>query len=149
MRRDIVGRPMEVLLVEDNLEDARLTIELLQQSSVRYRATLVCDGQEAISFLRREGVFASAPHPDLVLLDMQSSKTNGHEVLTEIRAVERLKNVPVVVLTESPIARAILEGGDLPVQGFLTKPLDMQRFTSLVKSLHRTWQAEMVLSSPA
>ena len=108
MNRDAVDR-MEILLVEDNLEDANVTIQALKSGNVPCRVTLVCDGEEAISFLCRKGEFAQAPTPNLILLDMQLPKKDGLHVLAEIRANEELKDIPVVVLTGSLIHRAILQ----------------------------------------
>src|SRR5208283_6111907 len=98
MSRDAVDR-MEILLVEDNREDANVTIQALKAGNVRCRVTLVCDGEEAISFLHCKGEFAQAPTPDLILLDMQLPKEEGQHVLAELRANEKLKDIPVVVLT--------------------------------------------------
>src|SRR5438045_693780 len=92
-----VGRPMEVLLVEDSLMDARLTMAALQKGEIPHRMTLVRDGQEAIDFLFRSGIFARAPRPDLILLDLQLPKRSGLEVLWEIRNSDMLRPIPVVV----------------------------------------------------
>ena len=97
MSRDAVDR-MEILLVEDNLEDANVTMQALKSGNLRCRVTLVCDGEEAISFLRREREFARAPTPDLILLDMLLPKKEGHHVLAEIRADVELMDIPVIVL---------------------------------------------------
>ena len=145
MSRDTVGRPMEILLVEDNLEDARLTIQALKEGKVLCRVSLVRDGQEAMSFLHREGIFARAPRPDLILLDMQLPTLDGREVLTRVRSDEQLGNVPVVVLTASQVHKAILEGQSLRVDGYMTKPVSLEQFIRVVKSLRRSWLAEVIL----
>ncbi len=145
MSRDAVDR-MEILLVEDNLEDAKVTIQALKCGGVRCRVTLVCDGEEAISFLCRKGEFAQAPTPNLILLDMQLPKKEGQHVLAEIRANEELKDIPVVVLTGSLVCRAILQAQELHVDGFMTKPVDLDKFIGVVKSLRRSWLAELILS---
>ena len=145
MSQGTVGRPMEILLVEDNLEDARVTIESLRSENVKCRVTLVCDGEEALNFLQREGIFAQAPRPDLILLDMELPKKDGPQVLTEIRACEALKNIPVVVLTASLVHRAVLEGLHLRVDGYMTKPVDWGQFLAVVKDLRRSWLAEVIL----
>ena len=93
MSHDTVGRPMEILLVEDSLEDARLTIQALKEGDVQCRVTLVRDGEEALRFLRRDAIFARAPRPDLILLDMQLPKLDGREVLSEVRADDGLNNI--------------------------------------------------------
>ena len=136
MSRDAVDR-MEILLVEDDLNDANVTIQALKCGNVQCRVTLVCDGEEAISFLCRKGEFAQAPTPNLILLDMQLPKKQGRHVLAEIRANEELKDIPVVVLSDSVIHGAILQG--LRVDGFMTKPVELDKFIAVVKSLRRSW----------
>jgi chemotaxis family two-component system response regulator Rcp1 len=147
MSRDTVGRPMEILLVEDNMQDAGMTIRALKQGDFQCRVTLVKDGEEALSFLSRQGIFARAPRPDLILLDMQLPKKDGRQVLTEIRGHDDLKNVPVVVLTASAVHKAILAGEKLRVDGFMTKPVSFDQFLSVVKSLRRSWLDEVILPS--
>jgi CheY-like chemotaxis protein len=137
---------MEILLVEDNLEEANGTIQALKWGLVQCRVSLVCDGEEAISFLCRKGEFAQAPTPNLILLDMQLSKEEGQHVLAEIRANEEWKNIPVVVLTGSQVQRATLQAQSLHVDGFMTKPVESDNFIGVVKSLRRSWLAELVLS---
>ncbi len=144
-----IGRPMEILLVEDNLDDARGTIEALRDEHVRCRVNLVCDGEEAMSFLRREAVFARAPRPDLILLDMELPKKDGWQVLEELRADEDLKGIAVIVLTASRIYQAILEAKGLHVDGFLTKPVSLDQFIDEIKSIRRTWIADFVLQAEA
>src|SRR5208282_3042876 len=104
MNRNAAGK-IEILLVEDNLEDANVTIQALRSGHVRCRVTLVRDGEEALSFLHRKDVFAQAPTPNLILLDMQLPKKDGRQVLAEIRAEEELRDIPVVVLTASLVHR--------------------------------------------
>lgn len=145
MSRDAVDR-MEILLVEDNLEDANDTMKALKRGNVQCRVTLVCDGEEAISFLCRKGEFAQAPTPDLILLDMPLPKEEGQHVLAELRAKEEMKDIPVVVLTGSQVQRATLQAQELYVDGFMTKPVESDKFIGVVKSLRRSWLAELVLS---
>ncbi len=145
MNRRAVNR-MEILLIEDNLEDANATIQALKSGNVRCRVTLVCDGEEATEFLYRKGEFAQAPTPNLILLDMQLPKKEGQHVLAEIRASEELKDIPVVVLTGSQVQRAILQTQELHVDGFMTKPVESDKFIGVVKSLRRSWLEELVLS---
>ncbi len=147
MNRMSVGRPTEILLVEDNLEDARVTIESLQNEKIRCRVTLVRDGEEAMTFLHREGVFSQAPRPDVVLLDMELPKKDGREVLSEIRGDERLQAIPVLVLTASAVHRAVLQAQNLYVDGFMTKPVSLVQFIQAVKSIRRSTLAELVLPS--
>jgi CheY-like chemotaxis protein len=145
MNRMTVGRPTEILLVEDNLDDARVTIESLQNEQIRCRVTLVRDGEEAMAFLHREGVFSQAPRPDVILLDMELPKKDGREVLTEIRGDERLQAIPVLVLTASAVHRAVLQAQNLRVDGFMTKPVSLVQFIQAVKSIRRSTLTELVL----
>lgn len=133
---------MEILLVEDNLEDAKLTMQALKSGNLRCRVTLVCDGEEAMRFLRRDREFTRVPKPDMILLDMLLPVKDGHHVLAEIRANAELKDIPVIVLTGSSVQRAILEAEGLHVDGFMTKPVDLSTFIGVVKSLHRSWLCE-------
>jgi CheY-like chemotaxis protein len=135
---------MEILLVEDDLEDAGMTIEALKSGDVPCRLTLVRDGEEALRFLRRHGIFTQAPRPDLVLLDMQMPKMDGREVLREIRGDDRLKELPVLVMTASRVHRAILEGEGLCVEGYMNKPVSFEQFIAAVKSLRRDLLHETV-----
>ena len=132
MSRTAVGRPMEILLVEDNLEDARVTIEALKQEKICCRVSLVRDGEEAMDFLKRSGVFARAPRPDLILLDMELPKKDGRQVLLEIRSSEGLQGIPVVILTGSMVHRAVLQGLKLRVDGFMTKPVSVAELLAVV-----------------
>jgi two-component system response regulator len=138
---------MEILLVEDNLEDANTTIQALRDGKLPCRLTLVCDGEEATRFLHRQGEFARVPTPDLILLDMLLPKKEGHVLLAEIRAEQELKEIPVIVLTASLVHRAILEAENLRVDGFMTKPVDLKQFFAAVKSLHRSWLTELVMAA--
>jgi chemotaxis family two-component system response regulator Rcp1 len=136
---------MEILLVEDDLDDAGMTIEALKQGQVRCRVSLVRDGEEAMAFLHREGSFVRAPRPDLILLDLQLPKKEGREVLTEVRNDASLARVPVVVLTSSPAHRELVEAEGLRVESYLIKPVDMGQFIDLVRKLRRFWLADVVL----
>jgi two-component system, chemotaxis family, response regulator Rcp1 len=130
---------MEILLVEDNLDDARSTMEALREGHVECRLTLVRDGQEAMQFLLRETIFAQAPRPDLILLDMELPKKDGRQVLQEIRAHEDLKQIPVIVLTASLVHRAVLNAQQLHVDAYMTKPVSFAQFVAAVKSLRTSW----------
>jgi chemotaxis family two-component system response regulator Rcp1 len=145
MSGNLVGRPMEILLVEDNLEDARTTMEALHHGNVKCRVSLVCDGEEALTFLHHDGVFARAPRPDLILLDMELPKKGGREVLTEVRGDEQLKSIPVVVLTGSLVHKTVLQGDGLHIDGFLAKPVSLEEFIRVVRSLRQSWMAEVIL----
>ena len=145
MTSETVGRPMEILLVEDDLEDAGLTIEALREGDVPCRVSLVRDGEEAMQFMHREGMFARAPRPDLILLDLKLPKKGGREVLTEIRADEQLQKIPVVVLTGSPTHRQILQEENLHVNEYLSKPVDNEQFVSTVRSLRKYLLSDVIL----
>ena len=145
MNRITIGRPTEILLVEDNLEDARMTIESLQSENIRCRVTLVCDGVEALRFLRQQDEFAKAPRPNVILLDMELPKKDGREVLVELRADERLQAIPVLVLTASAVHRAVLQAQNLRIDGFMTKPVSLGQFIQAVKSLRRSVLEDLIL----
>ncbi|NQT36150.1 MAG: response regulator [Planctomycetes bacterium] len=145
MSCDAVGRAMEILLVEDDLEDARTTIEALKECDVPCRVSLVRDGDEAMRFLHRDGIFARTPRPDLVLLDMQLPKLDGREVLTQVRADAHLESLPVVVLTASEVHKAVLEGENLRVNGYMTKPVSLEQFISVVRTLRRSGLDDSIL----
>jgi CheY-like chemotaxis protein len=136
---------MEILLVEDDLEDAGLTIEALRQGNIQCRVSLVRDGEEALEFLRRYAKFARAPRPDLILLDMVLPKLGGREVLAEIKNEGTYNDVPIVVLTSSNTHREILENERLHVESFLIKPVDVDEFVAVVKSLRKYWLSDVIL----
>lgn len=145
MIRETIGRPMEILLVEDSLSDARLTIEGLRDGHIKHRLTLVCDGAEAAQFLFRAGPFARAPHPDLILLDLDLPKKSGRELLQEIRHDPDLAATPVVILTASRVHEEILRSEHLEVESYIVKPVDIDKFLSLVRQLKKYWMADVIL----
>jgi CheY-like chemotaxis protein len=140
-----IGRPMEVLLVEDSLVDARFTMTSLRSGEIRHRLTLVRDGEEALTFLRREGVFARAPRPDLILLDLLLPKLNGLEVLAAVRQDEKLADIPVVVLTGLLDDELRSRAEVLGVDGYINKPVDWEKFLAMVRSLKDRWQSDLLL----
>jgi len=140
-----IGRPMEILLVEDSLVDARFTMNSLRGGDILHRLTLVRDGEEALTFLRREGVFARAPRPDLILLDLLLPKINGVEVLAAVRQDEKLSEIPVVVLTASPDDDLRTQAEVLGVDGYISKPVDWTKFLATVRALKERWQADLLL----
>jgi CheY-like chemotaxis protein len=144
---DAVGRPMEILLIEDSLTDAKLAIEALRHGDIKHRMTLVRDGNEAIEFLHQRGLFARVPRPDLILLDLQLPKRGGRDVLTAIRSEEQLKAIPVVILTSSKDHEDLIRNELLQVEGYLLKPLDIQAFVELVRQLRHFWHADVILPS--
>jgi CheY-like chemotaxis protein len=145
LHRELVGRPMEIMLVEDNFTDAALTIRALERGNVRHRLTLVRDGAEALEFLKRQGRFARAPRPDLILLDLNLPKIDGRELLATIKTDDDLQSIPVVIMTGSDDYEDELRGQRLNVEGFVTKPVDMPKFLSLVKELKDYWMSDVIL----
>ena len=132
-------RPVEILLVEDNEADVRLTIEALKEGKVRNRLAVARDGVEALEFLRRQGKHQNAVRPDLILLDLNLPKKDGREVLAEIKDSEDLKRIPVVVLTTSKAEEDILKTYNLHANCYITKPVDLEQFISVVKSIDDFW----------
>ena len=131
--------PIEILLVEDNPADVRLTRETLKEEKLHNNLHIVSDGVEALAFLRREGRFAQAVRPDLILLDLNLPKKDGREVLKEIKSDEKLKIIPVVVLTVSKAEEDILKSYDLHANCYITKPLDLNQFSTVVKCIQDFW----------
>lgn len=144
MREDTVGRPMEILMVEDSLSQARLTMGALRQSLVDHRMTWLADGDEAVRFLMREGRYRQAPQPDLVLLDLNLPGRSGQEVLREIRHDERLGKTAVVILTASDAAEDHQQVEQLGAQSYLTKPVDMDEFLRVVQDVKAYWKANQI-----
>jgi CheY-like chemotaxis protein len=140
---------MEILLVEDDLVEARAAMQVLDRGHVRCRVSLVRDGDEAIRFLRRQGVFAKAPRPDLIMLEISLPKRNGCEVLAELHADDELKRIPVVVMQTPETCPQLLDGGCYDVLEFMPKPLDAERFVAMVKSLHFSLLTELIAGSMA
>jgi chemotaxis family two-component system response regulator Rcp1 len=133
------GRPIEILLVEDNPGDVRLTVEALRDSKVRNKLYVAKDGMEATAFLRREGKYADAPHPDLILLDLNLPKKDGPEVLAEIKEDPGLKHIPVVILTSSKAEEDIIKTYNLHANCYITKPIDLEQFMMVVNSIRDFW----------
>ena len=137
---------MEILLIEDNLADACATIVALKEGKIPHRLTLVRDGMEAMEFLHQEGIFARAPRPDLILLDLQLPYKEGREVLQEVKADYDLKNIALVILTASHDDQDKLHSELLHVDGYITKPVDLDKFLSLVKQLRmQYWLRDIIL----
>ncbi len=134
-----MGKPVEVLLVEDNPGDVRLTLEALKDGKVNNHLSVVEDGVEALAFLRREGKYADASRPDLILLDLNLPKKDGREVLAEIKADEDLKRIPVVVLTTSKAEEDILKTYNLHANCYITKPVDFDQFVIVVRLIEDFW----------
>lgn len=133
--------PIEVLLVEDNPGDALLTRIALEDSKISVHLNVVEDGVEAMAFLRKQGNYADAPHPDIVLLDLNLPRKDGREVLAEIKADQSFKRIPVVVLTTSQSEEDILKAYNLSANCFITKPVDFDQFVKIVQSIENFWFA--------
>ncbi|MFA5795448.1 MAG: response regulator [Candidatus Brocadiia bacterium] len=134
-----IASPINVLLVEDSPADVRLTKEALKEEKLHVNLSVVNDGVEAMEFLRREGKFAQAVRPDLILLDLNLPKKDGREVLKEIKSDEKLKSIPVVILTVSKAEEDIAKSYNLHANCYITKPLDLLRFSIVVKSIKNFW----------
>jgi len=126
MNRDPYGQAINILLVEDNPGDVRLTVEALKEGKVYNRLHIAKDGMEAMEFLHREGKYYDVPRPDLILLDLNLPKKDGHEVLAEIKEDPILKRIPVVVLTGSKAGEDILKTYNLHANCYITKPVDWE-----------------------
>jgi two-component system, chemotaxis family, response regulator Rcp1 len=138
---------IQVLLVEDNPGDVRLTKEALKEGKLLNQLTVVGDGVEALSFLRKEGIYADALQPELILLDLNLPKKDGREVLAEIKAAPNLRRIPVVVLTTSSSEEDILKIYDLHANCYITKPVDLEQFMGVVKSIEDFWVSVVKLPS--
>lgn len=133
------GRPIEILLVEDNGDEAGMTMQALREGRVRNRVHWVEDGEEALAFLARQGPHAAAPHPDLVLLDLHLPRMNGHEVLAAIKQHPLWKRIPVVIMTSSESELDVLTAYDRHANCYVTKPIDMDKFMDAVRSIEDFW----------
>jgi two-component system, chemotaxis family, response regulator Rcp1 len=131
--------PIDVLLVEDSPGDVRLTREAFREANGAIRLHVAADGIEAMSFLRQEGTYADAPRPDIILLDLNLPKMDGREVLAHIKADPVLKTIPTVILTTSEAEGDILKSYQLQANCYLTKPVQLDAFESLVKSINDFW----------
>jgi CheY-like chemotaxis protein len=139
MNNESFGTAIEILLVEDNPADVRLTKESFKEAKVRNKLHVVKDGVEAMAFLRQEGRYADAPRPDLILLDLNLPKKDGREVLGEIKTDEDLRGIPVVVLTVSKADEDILKAYNHHANCYVTKPIDLEGFIKVVKSIEEFW----------
>ena len=133
------GKPIEILLVEDNPGDVRLAVEALRDGKVANRLHIVEDGVEAMSFLRREGRYADVPRPDLILLDLNLPRKDGREVLAEIKQDADLKRIPVVILTSSAAEQDVVQAYNLYANCYITKPMDLDQFLKVVRSIEDFW----------
>jgi chemotaxis family two-component system response regulator Rcp1 len=133
--------PVDILLVEDNAGDVRLTQEVLKSSKVRNNLIVATNGQEALNCLRRQGKYSASPRPDLILLDLNLPVMDGREVLERIKDDSDLKRIPVVILTTSKAEEDILKTYDLHANCYVTKPVDLDQFVKVVRSLEDFWLA--------
>jgi CheY-like chemotaxis protein len=141
-------RPIEVLLVEDDPGDTLMIKEAFQENKVRNRLSCVTDGVEALAYLRGEGEYAAAPRPDLILLDLNLPRKDGREVLAEIKVDDKLRSIPVVVLTTSEAEEDIIRSYNLHANAYVTKPVDFDRFISVVRQIDEFF-VEVVKLPPA
>ncbi len=139
------NRPVEILLVEDNPGDERLTREALKEGKVYSNLHWVKDGVEAMDFLRRQAKYQDAPRPDIILLDLNLPKKDGREVLQDIKNDDQLKRIPVVVLTTSKAEEDVLRTYNLHANCYVTKPVDLEKFIVVVKSIDRFWLTVVTL----
>jgi CheY-like chemotaxis protein len=142
-----VTKPIEVLLVEDNPGDAQLTRIALSDGKMCINLSLTEDGVDALAFLRKQGEYANAPRPDLILLDLNLPRKDGREVLAEIKADPSLRRIPVVVLTTSQSDTDILQAYELAANCFITKPVDFDQFVKIVQTIEDFWFTVVKLPS--
>jgi CheY-like chemotaxis protein len=138
---------VEILLVEDNPADARLTREVFEGGRLSTHLNVVSDGEQALAFLRREGIYESAPRPKLVLLDLNLPRKDGREVLEELKSDAQLCRIPVIVLTTSAAQTDIMRAYELQANCFITKPLDLDEYFAVVRSIEDFWLATARLPS--
>ncbi|MBE9180319.1 response regulator [Oculatella sp. LEGE 06141] len=139
MNQTPIGRPIEILLVEDNPGDVRLTQEVLRDGRVHNHLSVVSDGVEALAFLLKQGKYASVPRPDLILLDLNLPRRDGREVLQQIKNHHALKRIPVVVLTTSQAEEDIAKAYELHGNCYISKPVDLNQFIRVIRSIEEFW----------
>jgi two-component system response regulator len=140
-------KAIEILLIEDNAGDARLAKEALRDAKVKNNLTWVPDGVDALSYLRREGKYEKVPRPDLILLDLNLPRKDGREVLSEIKADEKFKCIPVVILTTSSAEEDVLKAYHLNANCYISKPVDLDQFIKVVKTIEDFWLTIVKLPS--
>jgi chemotaxis family two-component system response regulator Rcp1 len=138
-------KPIDILLVEDNAGDVELAREALDDCKLHNRLHAVDDGEKAMAFLRRQDPYAEAPRPDLILLDLNLPRKDGREVLAEVKADDSLKSIPVVILTTSRAEEDVLESYNLHANCYITKPMGLDQFMHVVKSIQDFWLSIVVL----
>ena len=135
----IIGKPVEILLVEDNEGDVGLIEEVFEEAKIRNNLHVAEDGEEAILYLHGKGKFSGSPRPDIIILDLNLPNKDGHEVLREIKEDSNLKNIPVIVLTTSGAEKDILRSYNLHANAYVTKPLDFDQLIKVVKFIENFW----------
>lgn len=133
------GGAIEILLVEDSPGDVRLTQEVFRDGNVRNHLSVVEDGVQALAFLRKQSPYTHTPYPDLILLDLNLPRKDGRTVLKEIKADEKFRRIPVVILTTSSAEEDIVEAYNLHANCYITKPIDLEQFIQVVKSIEQFW----------
>jgi chemotaxis family two-component system response regulator Rcp1 len=133
------GKPVEILLVEDNPADVRLTIEVFKDSRITNHISVVADGEEAMAYLHKKGRYADTIRPDLILLDLNLPKKDGREVLAEIKADRDLKTIPVIVLTTSDADQDVWKAYDSGVNSYITKPVNLDQFIRIFRLIEDFW----------
>jgi CheY-like chemotaxis protein len=142
-----LGRAADFLLVEDNPGDVRLTQEALRSHKVQNNLHVVGDGEEAMAFLRRQGKYANAPRPDIILLDLNLPRKDGREVLADIKSDPNLKTIPVVVITSSEAEQDVIKSYNLNANCYVTKPVNLDQFIKVVQSINDFWLTIVKLPS--
>lgn len=145
MSESPTGRAIEILMVEDNPGDVRLTVEALKDAKIANRLHVVADGVAALDFLRHGAPFEDAPRPDLILLDLNLPRKNGREVLAEIKSDPALMTIPVVILTTSRAEEDVLRAYSLHANCYITKPVDFIQFITIVKTIEQFWLSIVTL----
>ena len=138
-------RPIEILLVEDNPGDVRLTQEAARETKVHNNIHVVSNGMDAMAFLRREGRFGAVPRPDLILLDLNMPGMDGREVLRQVKSDDKIRRIPVVIITSSQAEEDILRAYDLQASCYVTKPVDLDQFIKVVKNVENFWLTVVTL----
>ena len=139
MGNDMVTKPIDILLVDDNPGDVRLMVETFKEGKLLNNLHVVEDGLEAIAFLKQEGKYADAPRPEIILLDLGLPKKDGLQVLGEIKTNGKLRRIPVVVLTTSKAEEDIIRSYDLNANSYVTKPVDLYQFIKILRSIEDFW----------
>jgi len=144
-RKTLLPKPVEILLVEDNLGDIRLIQEAFKEGGISSHLNIVRDGEQALAFLRQEGTYSKSPRPAIVLLDLNLPRKDGREVLTEIKKDKALRQIPVVILSTSTAPEDVRRAYDLHANCYVPKPLDLEKLVQLGKSLEEFWLTTAIL----